>query len=104
MEIGNYDVAYFMVSVDSLETNTAFAEKNQANFPVLADADRSISRAYGVLSVFGLANRWTYFIDPTGTIVRIDRKVDPRTAGAELVANLDALAVPRLKPPSETNQ
>ena len=95
MEIGNYDVDYFMVSVDSLETNTAFAEQNQANFPVLADADRSVSKAYGALSVLGFANRWTYFIDPAGTIVRIDRQVDARTAGADLVADLDELEVPR---------
>ncbi len=95
-EIGNFDVAYFMVSVDSLETNTAFAEKNEANFPVLADADRSVSRAYGVLSMLGLANRWTYFIDPAGKIARIDRKVNPRTAGADLVKHFDELGVPRI--------
>ena len=96
VQIDEYDVAYFMVSVDSLETNTAFAEQNQANFPVLADADRSVSEAYGVLSERGFANRWTYFIDPNGKIVRVDRKVDPRTAGADLVEHLDELDVPRI--------
>ena len=29
-EIQRYDVAYFMVSVDTLEDNTAFAEENNA--------------------------------------------------------------------------
>ena len=96
LEIDNYDVAYFMVSVDSLETNTAFAERNRANFPVLADADRTVSEAYGVLSERGFANRWTYFVDPAGTIVRVDRNVDPRTAGADLVEHLDELEVPRI--------
>lgn len=95
LEIGNFDVAYFMVSVDSLEDNTAFAEQNRANFPVLADPDRTVSEAYGVLSERGYANRWTYFIDPAGMIVRVDREVDPRTAGADLVAHLDELEVPR---------
>lgn len=94
-EIDGYDVAYFMISVDSLETNTAFAKQNQANFPVLADADRSVSEAYGVLSPRGFANRWTFFVDPEGVIVRVDRKVDPRTAGADLVSRLDELQVPR---------
>ena len=97
LEIGNFDVAYFMVSVDSLEDNTAFAKQNRANFPVLADADRGVSEAYGVLSQRGFANRWTYFIDPAGTILRIDREVDPRTAGADLVAHLDELEVPRVE-------
>ena len=97
VEIGNFDVAYFMISVDSLETNTAFAEQNQAGFRVLADADRAVSRAYGVLSERGYANRWTYFIDPDGIIVRVDREVDPRTAGTDLVEHLEALDVPRLE-------
>ncbi len=102
VEIEGFDVAYFMVSVDSLETNTAFAEQNRANFPVLADADRTVSEAYGVLSEHGYANRWTYFIDPAGTIVRIDREVDPRTAGADLVTHLDGLEVPRVQDPGMT--
>ncbi len=88
-----------MVSVDNVETNTAFAEQNQANFPILADADRAVSTAYGVLADAGYARRWTYYISPGGVIVRIDREVDARTAGADLVAHLDALGVPRSKNP-----
>ena len=84
-----------MASVDDPETNKAFAEENGANFPVLSDADRAISAAYGVLSERGFANRRTYFIDPEGVIARVDREVDPRTAGADLVKHLDALGVPR---------
>ena len=95
LQIERYDVAYFMVSVDSLEDNTAFARQNRATFPILADDSRAVSAAYGVLSERGHANRWTYFIDPAGTIVRIDRQVDPRTAGADLVEHLDQLEVPR---------
>ena len=85
-EIEAFDVAYFMASVDDPETNKAFAEQNGASFPVLSDADRTVSAAYGVLSERGFANRWTFFID---------REVDPRTAGADLVKHLEALDVPR---------
>ena len=38
-EIQNFDVAYFMASVDTLEDNTAFAAEHEANFPILADPD-----------------------------------------------------------------
>ena len=31
------EVAYFMASVDSLETNKEFAEENDADFPLLSD-------------------------------------------------------------------
>ena len=90
-----FDVAYFMASVDEPETNKAFAEENGATFPVLSDADRAVSTSYGVLSERGFANRWTFFIDPEGVIARIDREVEPRTAGADLVKHLEALGVPQ---------
>ena len=94
-EIEAFDVAYFMASVDTPETNKAFAEAHGATFPILSDADRTVSAAYGVLSERGYASRWTYFIDPQGVIARIDREVDARTAGADLVEHLEALGVPR---------
>ena len=84
-----------MASVDDPETNKAFAEENGANFPILSDADRAVSAAYGVLSERGFASRWTFFIDTEGVIARIDREVEPRTAGADLVKHLEVLGVPR---------
>ncbi len=83
-----------MASVDSLEDNTAFAEKNDATFPILADPTKDTARAYGVLSAMGFAKRWTFYIDPQGQILKIDRDVNPRTAGENLVTNLQALGVP----------
>ncbi len=83
-----------MASTDSLEDNTAFAKKNGATFPILADPDKSVARAFGVLSGLGYAKRWTFYIDPEGNISKIDQDVNPRTAGADLLANLKALNVP----------
>ncbi len=83
-----------MASVDSLEDNTAFAEKNEATFPILADPTKDTARAYGVLSAMGFAKRWTFYIDPQGQILKIDKDVNPRSAGENLVANLQALGVP----------
>ena len=87
-----------MASVDAPETNREFAEENRATFPVLSDPDRAVSTAYGVLSERGTAKRWTYYVDPEGVIARIDREVDPRTAGADLVRDLQGLGVPRKDP------
>lgn len=83
-----------MASTDSLADNTGFARKNEASFPVLADEDKSVSRAYGVLGAFGMAKRWTFYIDPAGIIQRIDRDVKPRTAGETLVRSLRELDAP----------
>jgi peroxiredoxin len=35
--IKRYDVAYFMISVDPLDQNTAFADQQHADFPLLSD-------------------------------------------------------------------
>lgn len=80
-----------MASTDSLADNTGFAEKNNASFPILADPEGTMCNEYGVLSDSGYARRWTFYIDEQGVIQKIDQSVDPRTAGADLVRNLQAL-------------
>ena len=84
-----------MASTDSPEDNRGFAEKNEASFPILSDPGKAMCKAYGVLSLLGYANRWTYYIDAEGVIVKIDKEVDPRSAGESLVRNLEALNVPK---------
>ena len=39
-----------MVSVDTLEQNKAFALKEQADFPMLADPDKKVAFAYQVIA------------------------------------------------------
>ena len=38
-----------MVSVDTPEENKAFAEQEQADFPMLSDPEKTVADAYGVL-------------------------------------------------------
>jgi peroxiredoxin Q/BCP len=84
-----------MASTDSPEQNQAFAEKNEASFPILSDPGKAMPTAYGVLATPGYAKRWTFYIDGQGTIVRIDKDVNPRSAGEDLVRHLEALNVPK---------
>ena len=86
-----------MASVNKQEDNKGFAEKNDATFPILSDVDKSVSKAYGVLSPMGYAKRWTYYIDGQGTIAKIDKQVNPSTAGQALVSNLKEMGVPAAK-------
>ena len=85
-----------MASTDSEADNRGFAEKNEASFPILSDPSKETARAYGVLSAMGFARRWTFYVDAEGIVRKIDQDVDPRTAGADLVASLEALDVPRV--------
>jgi peroxiredoxin Q/BCP len=98
-----FDVAYFMASTDTLEDNTAFAKKENADFPLLADPTRETARKFGVLADFSkfmlgeVATRWTFYIGPDGKITDIDKKVNTANSGADIVARLKALNVPAAK-------
>ena len=94
-EIQNFDVAYFMASVDTLEDNTAFAAEHEANFPILADPSKEMVDAYGALMGVGFANRWTYYIGADGTILKIDKETNPATAGRDLVQTMNDLGFPK---------
>tara|TARA_Y100001934_G_scaffold31457_1_gene35079 strand:+ start:1863 stop:2123 length:261 start_codon:yes stop_codon:yes gene_type:complete len=84
-----------MASTDTVEDNTGFATKNDANFPILSDPGKAVCNAFGVLHERGFARRWTYYIDAEGIIRRIDKNVNPRNAGADLVRNLEELGFPK---------
>ena len=94
-EIQNFDVAYFMASVDTLEDNTAFAAEHEANFPILADPSKDMVDAYGALMGVGFANRWTYYIGADGTVLKIDKETNPATAGRDLVQTMNDLGFPK---------
>jgi peroxiredoxin Q/BCP len=84
-----------MASVSSIEDNTAFAENHHAGFPILSDPDKKMSEAYGVLHKSGLTNRWTYYIDTQGILVKVDKDVKPQTAGADLTGIMEELGFPK---------
>lgn len=91
--IKQYDVAYFMISVDPLDQNTTFAEQQQADFPLLSDPMKKTADAYGVLGAMGVANRWTFYIGKDGRILAIDKDVKPATSAEDMAAKLHALGV-----------
>jgi peroxiredoxin Q/BCP len=89
-----------MASVDSLEDNTAFAAKEHADFPILANPDRKVAFTYGVIAADApperqFARRWTFYIDPAGRIAAIDKTVKPATSGPDIVEHLKQLNVPK---------
>ena len=91
-----------MISVDTLEQNKAFALKEQADFPMLADPDKKVAFAYQVIAPDApperqFARRYTYYIDPTGKIAFIDKAVKPASSGQDIVAHLTELKVPERK-------
>ncbi len=75
-------IAVVGVSVDPVDAQCAFADKYGLPFPLVADTDKSVTRAYGVLGSDGTARRVTFLLDPKGVITEV---IDARNA-AEHVA------------------
>ena len=94
--IAGYDVAVYLASVDPPEKNEAFARAEGARQVILSDPEGDTARAYGVVGPGGLfAHRWTFYVDPEGRILAVDRQVSTGTAGRDLLRKLDELGVPK---------
>ncbi|MGB2115382.1 MAG: peroxiredoxin [Porticoccaceae bacterium] len=91
-----FDVSYFMASVDSLEKNTAFAESTKADFPLLSDPTKTTAKAYDVLALYGFPKRHTIYIGKDGKILMVDRKINAATSAQDIAANLEKLGIPRI--------
>jgi peroxiredoxin Q/BCP len=84
---------YFMASVDPVDDNTGFAEKEKADFPILSDPTKAAAKAYGVLNERGTATRWTFYIDKDGRIAHVDKAVKPATSAEDIALKLTELGV-----------
>ncbi len=96
-KIRQYNVAYFMASVDPIEKNTDFAKAQEADFPLLSDPNKEVATAYGVLNPKGMASRWTFYIGTDGKILAIDKAVRPDTSAEDMVAKLGELNIAKTK-------
>ena len=88
-EIAAKGAAVLGVSTQGEESHRAFTKKYTLNFPLLADTDGKVGRAYGTIgggglisrlkSAAGMADRVTFVIDAKGTIAHVIDK--PNVAG-----------------------
>jgi peroxiredoxin Q/BCP len=86
-----------MISTDTLEDNTKFAQMHEADYPILSDVTKEIGTKYGVLGATGMARRWTFYIAPDGKILHIDTAVKAGSSGPDMVAKLAELNVAKKK-------
>jgi peroxiredoxin Q/BCP len=71
------NTAIFGVSVDSTWANKAFREQIGAEFPILSDWKKDVSRQLGILNEeTGFARRTTFVIDKAGIVQKIDQGND----------------------------
>ena len=83
------DAQIIGVSVDDVDSHREFCDAEGLKFPLLADTDGSVSKAYG--SWLGsMSLRHTYLIDPDGLLKKVYLGVRPNTHSKELLADLDS--------------
>jgi len=78
------------ISVDDVDSHAEFCDSEGLRFPLLADVDGAVSKAYG--SWLGISSlRHTYIVDPDGMLREIFLKVRPVMHSQEVLARLDEL-------------
>lgn len=85
-EIRDKGAAILGVSTQDAESHQRFTAKHRLNFPLVADTDGAIGKAYGAIgsggmigaaiNLLGMANRITFIIDESGHIAHIIDKPD----------------------------
>ena len=81
------DIVILGVSADDEVSHQAFVQKYNLNFPLLADTDKSLIKAYDV-DGGGYAKRVTYLIDGNGKIIKVDSSVNTSTHASDVLAAL----------------
>ncbi|AUT03260.1 peroxiredoxin [Nostoc sp. CENA543] len=81
------DIVVLGVSADDEVSHQAFTQKYNLNFPLLADTDHSIIKAYDV-DGGGYAKRVTYVIDAQGKIAHVDAAVNTATHASDVLVAL----------------
>jgi thioredoxin-dependent peroxiredoxin len=84
------DVQILGVSADDVDSHAEFCESEGLKFPLLADTDGKVSKAYGSWMGF-VSSRHTFIIDPEGILRETFLGVRPAIHSTEVLARLDEL-------------
>ena len=97
-DIAAKGAAILGVSTQDEASHRKFTEKYKLNFPLLADTEGAVGRAYGVLgggglisklkAAAGMADRVTFVIDEKGRIAHVIDKPDVANHAEEVLALL----------------
>ncbi len=87
-------MVYFAASCDTPEVNKQFAQSLGLDYPILSDPGCKVARAYGVVS--GRRKypmRWTFYIGPDGKVLLVQKQVNARQHGQQVIETLKRLGV-----------
>lgn len=79
-ELKKKGVAVVGVSTDPVDKQKEFKEVNHFPFPLIADTDKAVIKAFGQSGTLGFASREAYLVDRNGKIVYHDEKQTDKQA------------------------
>lgn len=82
------------ISADSVASHSRFKEKQQLNFPLVADVDKTTIQAFGAWGEKKMAGRvymgilrTTFIIDENGAVEKVITKVDTKNAAKQILSS-----------------
>ena len=86
------NTAVLGVSTNSAESHDRFATNNELTYPLLADTDAKMAKAFGVLKSSGkMAERTTFLIDRGGVVRAVWPKVSITGHTGEILGKIEEL-------------
>ena len=92
-EFNDLNAQVLGISPQGLESHERFSTKYGFQFPLLADTDKAVARAYGTLGPIGFPRRSVFIVDGTGVVRYAHRAIAGLTfrPTSELVGVLRSL-------------
>lgn len=97
-EIAAKGAAVLGVSTQDENSHERFTAKYRLNFPLIADTDRAVAKAYGTIggggllsaakAMVGMADRVTFIVDEKGKIAHVIDSPDTKNHAEEVLALL----------------
>ena len=108
-ELQKADVEVWAISTDEADGprgQRAFGKSLKLPFPLIPDPKRKLSLRFGAVeSPLQMSARMSILFDKDGKVVWVDKQIDPRTHGADVLAKVKAqtaAATPLPAPPEST--
>ena len=74
-ELGEAEVTLLGISPQGAESHERFAAAHGLEMPLLADENRAVARAYGVIGPGGVIRRSVVIVDPEGGVRHVERSL-----------------------------
>lgn len=91
----DHGIVILGISADTVESHRKFKEHHHLPFPLLADVDGTVAKAYGakggVLGFLGYSQRKTYLINEKGELIKLIDNVNVATQGQDILAGFGLL-------------